>query len=86
MSRLWLYKRKPKVQFKGENGITTKKTIIRVQTARKIKKSIPDNLKKLVWEPVHIGKVILIALLHTSLNPDVHGTRNVHVCCDLFVF
>ena len=43
--QFWLYKRKPKAQFKAENGIKTKKTIIRKQKTRNFRKSIPDNLK-----------------------------------------
>ena len=35
-SHFWLYKRKPKAQFKAEKAI---------QTTQKIRKSIPDNLK-----------------------------------------
>ena len=42
-SRFWLYKRKPKAQFKAENGIQTKKTIIREQKTREFKNFIPDK-------------------------------------------
>ena len=44
-SHLWLYKRKTKAQFKTENSIQTKKTIIREQKTQKFRKSIPNNLK-----------------------------------------
>ena len=44
-SCVWLYKRKPPAQFKAENGIQTKSTIIREQKTRKFRKSIPDNVK-----------------------------------------
>ena len=40
-----LRKRKPKAQFETENGIQTKKTIIREQTTWKFMKSMPNNLK-----------------------------------------
>ena len=43
--RFCLYKRKPKAQFKAENGIQTKQTIIHEQKTRKFRKSLPDNLK-----------------------------------------
>ena len=39
-ARLWLYKRKPKAQFKAGNGIQTKKTIISYQKTQKFRKSI----------------------------------------------
>ena len=45
LSRFWLCKRKPKAQFEAENGIQTKKTILRDQKTRKFKKSIDNNLK-----------------------------------------